>query len=68
MAGSNGVYCSGCGKMHVSTQLSRRGLCHKCSRARIREARDQIVNKQGPVYDRYSTGMTAAIKRRRQES
>ena len=45
--------CKDCGDMHTKRDLSKQGLCSKCTGRRIREAGRQMHEKRGPVYEKW---------------
>jgi len=56
--------CRQCGR--PSERLSRRGLCPRCSYARMSSAIRQLRDRKGPVYERWRTRMRAFLERLRE--
>ena len=54
------AFCRECGKRFNDEELSRRGLCLACRMARVEECVRQMINRNGPIYDRYRRGLSRA--------
>lgn len=61
-------HCVDCGGLFLPRELSRRGLCRPCALRRVKKARQQILKREGPIYEIYRTKMLLANQRRREES
>lgn len=59
--------CKGCPKTFEKRLLSKRGVCFECSLINQVEARKQMINKEGPYYEKWKAqhlaGLKAYIKR-----
>lgn len=51
------AFCRDCGLEFEDWYLSRRGLCPSCSEKRVRESTAQMIERKGPVYDKYVAGL-----------
>ncbi len=51
--------CKNCNKR--SWHISRNGLCKKCLTAKISNANTQLKLKEGPIYDKWKTGMMTSL-------
>lgn len=51
--------CKICHKM--SYYISQHGRCKKCMAEKILFARAQMINKEGPVYDKWKTNIIKSL-------
>jgi len=69
--GQDYEYCRYCGKKYPRGTLSSRGVCPDCAFTRIRSVAQALMQKEGPIYERWKEnwkrGMERAIKRKKEE-
>ena len=55
--------CKGCGQPEGEVRLSQRLLCPECGLKRMKASWEQLWAKEGPLYEKWRTGMEAGLRR-----
>ena len=59
--------CKDCGQEFDKDDLSRRGLCVECGAKRMEESITQMIEKKGPIYEKYQAQHKLAMSYRRKQ-
>lgn len=57
------AFCRECGNQFNEEELSCRGLCLNCRTARVEDSIRQMIEREGPIYGRYRSGIMRARER-----